>query len=92
MSSQLTSDAEPTCNKTELNTKISIGHSILNKPKTDNKGRFYREVRCINCRSWLCDEYLFSGRLKLKCFRCGTVLSLEFKHTKNVVPNEGRAN
>lgn len=78
--------------KRHLETNISVSHSTLNRIKQDEKGRIYREIRCLNCRSWLGDEYLFSGRLKLKCFRCGTVMSLEFKHAKGAAQEQGRAN
>lgn len=67
--------------------KVTIGEATLNRLKIDSKGRIYREIRCIHCRSWLGDEYVFSGRLMLKCFRCGTVMTLEFKHAKGVEQN-----
>ena len=50
--------------------------------KTDEQGRVYREIRCENCRSWLADEYVYSGRLLLKCFRCDNVVKITFKHLK----------
>lgn len=48
-------------------------------PKTDEKGRIYREVRCPNCRSFICDEYIRVGRIRFKCFRCGRIIIMEFK-------------
>lgn len=48
-------------------------------PKTDAKGRIYREVRCDNCRGFLCDEYIRVGRIRIKCFRCGRITIMEFK-------------
>lgn len=48
-------------------------------PKTDGHGRIYREVRCANCRAFLCDEYIRVGRIRIKCFRCGRITIMEFK-------------
>ena len=48
-------------------------------PKRDGKGRIYREVRCEKCRAFLCDEYIRSGRLRLKCFRCGRITVMTFR-------------
>lgn len=48
-------------------------------PKKDEKGRIYREVRCPNCRAWICDEYVREGRIRFKCFRCGRIGIMEFR-------------
>ena len=48
-------------------------------PKTDEKGRIYREVRCGHCRAFLCDEYIRVGRIRIKCFRCGRITIMEFR-------------
>lgn len=48
-------------------------------PKKDGKGRIYREVRCPNCRAFICDEYVRVGRLRFKCFRCGRIIIMEFR-------------
>ncbi len=48
-------------------------------PKTDSEGRIYREVRCANCRAFLCDEYIRVGRIRIKCFRCGRITIMEFR-------------
>ena len=53
-----------------------------NKLKVDDEGRVYREIRCTQCRTWLADEYLYSGRLVLKCPRCGAIMRLKFKHIR----------
>lgn len=52
------------------------GHIL---PKTDSEGRIYREVRCPNCRAFLCDEYIRYGRIRLKCFKCGKIIIVEFR-------------
>lgn len=48
-------------------------------PKTDEKGRIYREVRCSNCRAFICDEYIRDGRIRFKCFKCGKITIMEFR-------------
>lgn len=52
-------------------------------PKTDEKGRIYREVRCANCRAFLCDEYVHTGRIRIKCFRCGRITILVFRSRRS---------
>lgn len=54
-----------------------------NALKVDDQGRVYREIRCTECRAWLADEYLYSGRLVLQCFRCGAIIKITFKHTRD---------
>lgn len=48
-------------------------------PKKDSDGRMYREVRCDNCRAWICDEYIYKGRVRFKCPRCGRITIMEFR-------------
>jgi len=50
--------------------------------KTDENGRAYREVRCAECRTWLCDEYIYRGRLLLKCRKCGKMILMVFRPHK----------
>lgn len=57
--------------------KMEDAELIYNK--RDSKGRIYREVRCMKCRAFLCDEYVRIGRLRLTCFKCGTILIMDFK-------------
>lgn len=33
-------------------------------------GKFWKEVRCTNCRRLLALEYIFEGRIEIKC-KCG---------------------
>lgn len=54
-------------------------HDGVMMPKTDSEGRIYREVRCPNCRAFICDEYIRLGRIRFKCFRCGRIIIMEFK-------------
>ena len=49
------------------------------------KGKPYREFRCSNCRSLLGLEYVYAGRLSIKCGKCGTMNDLEFKAVKKVL-------
>lgn len=55
-------------------------------PKTDEKGRIYREVRCPNCRAFICDEYIRVGRIRFKCFRCGRIMVMEFRPFRSKRP------
>ncbi len=50
--------------------------------KTDEQGRVYREIRCSECRTWLADEYIFRGRLILKCRKCGKIVLMVFRPHK----------
>jgi phage FluMu protein Com len=49
------------------------------------KGEVYRELRCPNCRALLLEEYVFSGRLRIKCGRCKEITTIKFKSPKQVV-------
>lgn len=51
--------------------------------KIDNDGNPVREIRCFKCRAWLADEYIYEGRLILKCRRCKEIVKINFKHAKN---------
>lgn len=42
------------------------------------KDKFYKEIRCGKCRKLLGLEYIFRGRLAIKC-RCGEVNYIEYK-------------
>ena len=50
-----------------------------------HKGKPYREFRCQNCRSLLGLEYIYAGRLSIKCHKCGSINDLEFKAVKKVL-------
>lgn len=52
------------------------------------KGKPYREFRCQNCRRLLALEYIFAGRLSIKC-ECGTVNDIECKSAKGILLDEG---
>jgi phage FluMu protein Com len=41
-------------------------------------GEAYRELRCPKCRALLLEEYLYSGRLRIKCQRCGEMVTIHF--------------
>lgn len=42
--------------------------------------KFYREIRCKNCRKLFGYEYIFAGRLAFNCPRCGELSEFAFKH------------
>lgn len=48
-------------------------------------GQFYKEVRCTACRALLAYEYIFSGRLMIKCPRCNELNTIRYKTTKTAM-------
>lgn len=53
------------------------------------KGKPYRELRCNNCRALLALEYIFIGRLSIKCPKCNTFNDIDQKSAKGVSLEEG---
>lgn len=45
-------------------------------------GKPFREFRCQKCRSLLCLEYIYAGRLEIKCHNCNEINVIDFKTTK----------
>lgn len=45
-------------------------------------GKIFREVRCPRCKSWLCDEFIFRGRIKLRCTKCDRMIVMVFRRHK----------
>lgn len=43
----------------------------------------YREFRCSKCRNLLAMEYIYAGRLEIKCPKCNEVNVINFKTTRN---------
>lgn len=52
------------------------------------KGKPYREFRCSNCRRLLALEYIFAGRLSIKC-DCGAINDIDCKSAKGILLEEG---
>lgn len=46
---------------------------------------FWKEVRCGNCRRLLAYEYIFNGRLFIKCPHCNEINKIEYKTPKNLI-------
>lgn len=44
--------------------------------------QFYREFRCIKCRNLLAKEYIYAGRLQIKCSKCNELNNINFKTTR----------
>jgi len=44
--------------------------------------KFWKEVRCVKCRALLCFEYIFAGRIMIKCRKCGELNEINYKTTK----------
>lgn len=42
--------------------------------------KFYREIRCHNCRKLFGYEFIFAGRLAFACPRCSELNEFSFKH------------
>lgn len=70
-------------------TAVQAGFGEQVQPKTDDKNRLWRELRCLGCRHWFGDEYIVEGRIRLKCPRshCGKITIMEFRKRK---PEKGR--
>ncbi len=79
---------------TQHNRDQKISQEGIMLPKTDEQGRIYREVRCPNCRAFICDEYIRVGRIRFKCFRCGRIMIMEFRphRSKRPAPSEQTKN
>ena len=43
----------------------------------------FREFRCSKCRNLLAMEYIYAGRLEIKCPKCNEVNVIDFRTTKN---------
>lgn len=41
-------------------------------------GEAYRELRCPNCRALLCEEYVYKGRIRIKCRQCAEMVEIRF--------------
>lgn len=48
-------------------------------------GKTYRELRCSYCRALLGEEYIYSGRLRIKCWRCGEINSINFRSARGLL-------
>jgi len=48
----------------------------------------YREFRCSNCRKLLAMEYIYAGRLSIKCPTCNTFNDMEFKSSKQELASQ----
>lgn len=47
--------------------------------------KFWKEVRCSDCRRLLAYEYIFNGRLFIKCPHCNELNKIEYKTPKNLI-------
>lgn len=43
------------------------------------EGEAYRELRCPKCRALLLEEYVYTGRIRIKCSRCGEITTIKFR-------------
>jgi len=47
-----------------------------------SNGESYREFRCTKCRNLLALEYIYAGRLQIKCPKCNELNNIDFKTTR----------
>jgi len=45
-------------------------------------GKPMRELRCMKCRALLCNEYIYAGRMSIKCYNCNEIYNIEFRSAK----------
>jgi len=45
----------------------------------------YRELRCPECGALWFEEYIYVGRIRVKCRRCKTVYEINYKSSKRLV-------
>ena len=43
------------------------------------RGEAYKELRCPKCGALLLEEYIYTGRLRIKCSRCKEIVTVKFK-------------
>lgn len=55
----------------------------------NRKGQPYREFRCNKCRALLALEYIYAGRLSIKCPVCNTINDIDCRSTKKLLLEEG---
>lgn len=48
-------------------------------------GKPMREFRCTECRTLLGLEYIYAGRLEIKCHNCNHLNVINFKTTKQEI-------
>lgn len=48
-------------------------------------GKVYRELRCPYCGALLLEEYIYSGRLRVKCNRCKRIVTVNYRSPKRIV-------
>jgi len=48
----------------------------------------YRELRCANCHALLAKEFIFVGRLSIKCRRCRQLTNINYKSAKALLKGD----
>mgnify|MGYP000937870973 FL=1 len=46
---------------------------------------FWKEVRCSKCRKLLAYEYIFAGRLLIKCYNCNELNKITYKTPSKIL-------
>lgn len=55
----------------------------------EHDGKVYREFRCHgeDCRQLLGEEYIYNGRLRIKCPKCGKMNEIDFRSSRQELLN-----
>lgn len=48
-------------------------------------GEFYKEIRCSKCRKLLANEYIFAGRILIKCYNCGEFNKIVYRTPSKLI-------
>jgi hypothetical protein len=63
------------------------------QPKKNFDGRVYRDIVCPGCNTVLGSEYIFRGRLRLRCSGCDRIMVMVFRQRKESKrSNQGNTN
>ena len=46
---------------------------------------FYKEIRCTKCRKLLAHEYIFAGRILIKCYHCGEFNKIVYRTPSKLI-------
>ena len=50
---------------------------MKNNQKVKEEKKEYERIYCPNCGKCLCEEAIFMGRVRVKCYNCNTIVVFE---------------
>ena len=50
---------------------------MKNKQEVKEEEKEYERIYCPNCGKCLCEEAIFMGKVRIKCYNCNTVVIFE---------------